>query len=68
LQIAATAPADIDALLGQRFVKDESRGFADILKDASAKYHERITALDLYVGPLKTRDALKARQRHVLPL
>lgn len=42
LQIAATAPTDIDALLKQPCVKDESRTVADVVRHAAEQFGERI--------------------------
>jgi elongation factor Ts len=42
LQIAGMAPSDVDALLSQPFVKDNSKDVGEILRDASAKFRERI--------------------------
>jgi elongation factor Ts len=42
LQIAGMAPHDVDALLRQPFVKDQARMIADVLREASEEYRERI--------------------------
>ena len=42
LQIAATAPSDVEALLKMPFVKDTSRLVDDVLRVASAQFRERI--------------------------
>lgn len=42
LQIAGMAPGDVEALLGQPFVKDNSKNVGDALKDASEKLRERL--------------------------
>ncbi len=43
MQIAATDPADADALLAQPYIKDESRIVKDLLSDVIAKTGENIT-------------------------
>jgi elongation factor Ts len=42
LQIAATAPEDVEMLLLQPFVKDEARSVSEIVQKISAKFHEHI--------------------------
>lgn len=43
MQIAAAAPADVDELLTQPYIKDESRTMKDIVNDVIAKVGENIT-------------------------
>jgi elongation factor Ts len=42
LQIAATAPSDVEELLQMPFVKDTSRLVEDVLRVASTQFRERI--------------------------
>jgi elongation factor Ts len=42
LQIAATAPEDVEILLLQPFVKDEARTVGEIVEKAAAEFRERI--------------------------
>jgi elongation factor Ts len=42
LHIAASDPADVEALLDQEFVKDPSKTVGDIVKEANAKLGENI--------------------------
>jgi len=42
MHIAASAPADIDELLGQPYIKDETRTVKDIVNDVIAKTGENI--------------------------
>ncbi|HET7827811.1 MAG TPA: translation elongation factor Ts [Candidatus Saccharimonadales bacterium] len=42
LHIAASAPKDVEELLGQEFVKDPSKTVGDIVKEANAKLGENI--------------------------
>ena len=42
MQIAAMEPADVDGLLKQPFIKDESKTIADIVKSVTAKVGENI--------------------------
>jgi len=43
MQIAATAPADVDELLAQPYIKDESRTVKDIVNDVIAKAGENVS-------------------------
>ena len=43
MQIAASAPADIEELLGQPYIKDESSIVKDIVNEVIAKVGENIT-------------------------
>ena len=43
MQIAAAAPADVDALLAQPYIKDESRTVKDIVNEVIAKVGENIS-------------------------
>lgn len=42
MQIAAMAPEDVDALLAQPYIKDESRQTGDVVKEAIARVGENI--------------------------
>ena len=42
LQIAATGPESVDALLEQPFVKDDSQSVGRVIDDAALKFRERI--------------------------
>jgi elongation factor Ts len=42
LQIAGMAPDDVEALLGQPFVRDGSKTIGEVLKVASEKFRERL--------------------------
>ena len=42
LQIAGMAPGDVDDLLAQSFIKDNSRTVGDVLRDASVQFRERL--------------------------
>lgn len=48
MHIAAAAPADVDALLGQPYVKDESKTVADVINDVIARVGENITVRVFY--------------------
>lgn len=43
MQIAATGPADVDALLAMPYIKDETRTVKDIVNDVIAKVGENIS-------------------------
>lgn len=42
MQIAATDPADVDALMEQPYIKDESKIVADLVKDVIARVGENV--------------------------
>jgi len=42
MQVAAMGPEDVDALLAQPYIKDESRQMGDIVKEAIARIGENI--------------------------
>ena len=43
MQIAAAAPADVEELLEQPYIKDESRTVKDIVNDVIAKVGENVS-------------------------
>ncbi len=48
MQIAATSPADVDGLLKQPYIKDESRTVGDVIKDVIGRVGENITVGKFY--------------------
>jgi len=48
MHIAASAPADVEALLAQPYVKDESRTVKDIVGDVIAKVGENVRVNKFY--------------------
>ncbi|MFQ5541013.1 MAG: translation elongation factor Ts [Candidatus Paceibacteria bacterium] len=42
MQVAATAPADVEALLAEPFIKDQERAVKDLVDAATQKFGERI--------------------------
>lgn len=48
MHIAAAAPADVDALLGQPYVKDESKTVADVVNDVISRVGENISIRAFY--------------------
>jgi elongation factor Ts len=48
MQIAASAPANVDELLAQPYVKDESRTVHDIVNDVIAKVGENVVVAQFY--------------------
>jgi elongation factor Ts len=42
MQIAAMAPADVDELLKQPYIKDESKTMGDLVKEVIAKVGENV--------------------------
>jgi elongation factor Ts len=48
MQVAAAAPASVEALLKQPYIKDESRTVQDIVNDVIAKVGENITIKEFY--------------------
>lgn len=48
MQIAASAPANVDELLAQPYVKDESRIVKDIVNDVIAKVGENVVVAQFY--------------------
>ena len=48
MQIAAAAPTNVDELLAQPFVKDESRAVKDIVNDVIAKVGENVVVGQFY--------------------
>lgn len=48
MHIAAAAPANVEALLAQPYIKDESRTVKDIVGDVVAKVGENVTVNEFY--------------------
>jgi len=48
MHIAAAAPADVASLLGQPYVKDESKTVADVVNDVIARVGENITVKEFH--------------------
>jgi len=48
MHIAAAAPADVPSLLGQPYVKDESKTVADVVNDVIARVGENITVKEFH--------------------
>lgn len=48
MQIAASAPENVDKLLGQPYVKDESRAVKDVVNEVIAKVGENIVVNKFY--------------------
>ncbi len=48
MHIAAAAPADVDALLSQPYVKDESKTVADVINDVIGRVGENIRVRAFY--------------------
>lgn len=48
MQIAASAPANVDELLAQPYVKDESQTVKDIVNDVIAKVGENVVVAQFY--------------------
>ncbi len=48
MHIAAAAPADVKSLLGQPYVRDESKTVADVVNDVIARVGENITVKEFH--------------------